>query len=133
MSATRSHRCRWKARCLDLRTSEIKTAERPNDVFITVKQFPNIESTAMDNALRAHLAATFPQNLHGDWVRNAESVGPKIGSELKTAAIYSVIFALLGILIYVSIRFEWTFAVAATVAPVPRRAVHAGCVQSHRS
>ena len=101
---------------LDLRTAEIKTAERDNDVFITVKQFPNIESTTMDNALRAHLEATFPQNLNGDWVRNSESVGPKIGSELRSAAIYSIIFALVGILIYVSIRFEWTFAVAATFA-----------------
>ena len=101
---------------LDLRTSEIKTADRASDVLITVKQFPDIESTTMDSSLRVHLRNSFPENLNGAWVLNAESVGPKVGTELKSAAVYSIVFALVGILIYVSIRFELVFAVAATIA-----------------
>lgn len=49
-------------------------------------------------------------------VRRVESVGPKIGSELRSAAVQAVLFALLGILIYVSFRFDFRFAVAAIIA-----------------
>jgi SecD/SecF fusion protein len=101
---------------VDLTTSEIKTADRGTDILITVKQFPDVESTAIDEALRARLAERFAGNLTGDWLLNSEVVGPKVGSEMKIAAFYSVLFALIGILIYISIRFEWMFAVAATLA-----------------
>jgi preprotein translocase subunit SecF len=49
-------------------------------------------------------------------VRRVESVGPKIGSELRTAAFWAVIYSLLGILIYVGWRFDFRFAVAAILA-----------------
>ncbi len=49
-------------------------------------------------------------------VRRVESVGPKIGSELRTAAFWAIIYSLLGILIYVSFRFDFRFAVAAIIA-----------------
>jgi preprotein translocase SecF subunit len=81
-----------------------------------VKQFPDIEASAVEGALRTHLAESFSENLKGDWVLGTETVGPKIGSELKGAAIYAVLFALVGILVYLSFRFEWPFAVAATLA-----------------
>jgi preprotein translocase subunit SecF len=49
-------------------------------------------------------------------VRRVESVGPKIGSELRSAAVLAVIYSLIGILIYVSVRFDFRFAVAAIIA-----------------
>jgi len=104
------------SRTVNLSTSEIKTVDRASDMLITVKQFPDIEAATIDSALRVHLAKTFPASTQGDWVLNAESVGPKIGSELKGSAVYAVIFSLLGILIYLSFRFEWIFAVTATLA-----------------
>ena len=103
-------------RVLDLTRSEIKTVDRASDVLITVKQFPNIDASEVDAALREHLEVTFADNLTGDWVLGTETVGPKIGSELKSSAIYAVLFSLVGILVYLSFRFEWMFAVAATAA-----------------
>ncbi|MEN6349050.1 MAG: protein translocase subunit SecF, partial [Syntrophomonas sp.] len=47
---------------------------------------------------------------------SAESVGATIGSELTKNAIYSVLIALVLMLIYISFRFEWTFGVAAIAA-----------------
>ncbi|MGE5631631.1 MAG: protein translocase subunit SecF [Caulobacteraceae bacterium] len=47
-----------------------------------------------------------------------ESVGPTIGNELKGQAILALLLANLGILIYVSFRFEWKFGVAAIIALV---------------
>jgi len=49
-------------------------------------------------------------------VRRVETVGPKIGSELRKAAFWAVLYSLLGILIYISWRFQFRFAVAAIIA-----------------
>ena len=49
-------------------------------------------------------------------VRRVETVGPKIGTELRKAAFLAVIYSLLGILIYISWRFQFRFAVAAIIA-----------------
>ena len=42
--------------------------------------------------------------------------GPRNGKELGRNAIYAVLISCIGIIIYVSIRFEWRFAIATIVA-----------------
>lgn len=49
-------------------------------------------------------------------IRKVDIVGPKIGSELRSKGILSAILAMIGILIYVAVRFEWKFAVASIIA-----------------
>jgi preprotein translocase subunit SecF len=51
-------------------------------------------------------------------LRREETVGPKIGSELRTAAINSVFVALFLIVIYISFRFVFHFGIAAVSALV---------------
>ena len=46
----------------------------------------------------------------------AESIGPKIGAELRNKAFYATLYALGGMLIYIWFRFEWIYGVAAVVA-----------------
>ncbi|WP_343564848.1 protein translocase subunit SecF [Kiloniella sp. b19] len=48
--------------------------------------------------------------------RRVEFVGPKVGEELKISGILATVLSLLGIAIYIWIRFEWQFSVAALVA-----------------
>jgi preprotein translocase SecF subunit len=45
-----------------------------------------------------------------------DSVGSQIGQELKSKGIKAIIFALIGIIIYISIRFEFAFAMGAITA-----------------
>jgi len=45
-----------------------------------------------------------------------DTVGPQIGKELKKKGIMALVWALVGIIIYISIRFEFAFAVGAIVA-----------------
>ena len=45
-----------------------------------------------------------------------EKIGPQIGSELKRKGVVSIISAMIGIIIYLSIRFEFSFAVGAIAA-----------------
>jgi preprotein translocase subunit SecF len=49
-------------------------------------------------------------------LRREETVGPKIGGELRAAALEAILFALALILVYITIRFEFRFAIAAIIA-----------------
>lgn len=51
-------------------------------------------------------------------MRRAEFVGPQVGGEMAEKGALALLFAMLGILIYVAIRFEWRFAVGAVVATI---------------
>jgi preprotein translocase subunit SecF len=44
------------------------------------------------------------------------SIGPKVGSKLRSDALKAIIMAALGILIYVAFRFKFQFGVGATIA-----------------
>lgn len=48
-------------------------------------------------------------------IRSVEDVGPKVGAELRTKAIWAIMWAMLGILIYISWRFELRFAVVSVM------------------
>lgn len=49
-------------------------------------------------------------------IRRVETVGPKVGSDLRDKAFYAILLALLTILLYITIRFEFLFAVGAIIA-----------------
>jgi preprotein translocase subunit SecF len=49
-------------------------------------------------------------------VLRIDKVGPKIGAELRRNAIFAVVFSLLGILIYLSFRFQFVYALGAVIA-----------------
>jgi len=49
-------------------------------------------------------------------VMRVEEVGPAVGEDLRRAAIKALIFALIGICIYISFRFEFRFAITAIIA-----------------
>lgn len=49
-------------------------------------------------------------------VRSVETVGPKIGADLRQQAINVVLLALAAMLVYIALRFEWIYGVAAVIA-----------------
>jgi preprotein translocase subunit SecF len=49
-------------------------------------------------------------------LRRVEFVGPQVGRELFTDGAMALLFVIVGIMIYLAIRFEWKFAVAAIIA-----------------
>jgi len=49
-------------------------------------------------------------------VMRVEEVGPAVGEDLRRAAIKALIFAMIGICIYISFRFEFRFAITAIIA-----------------
>ncbi|MDZ7860431.1 MAG: protein translocase subunit SecF [Candidatus Krumholzibacteriota bacterium] len=75
--------------------------------------FQGIESKAADK-LKTQINKSFPSR--EITVRRTETVGPKIGEELKKRAWAAIVISLFGILIYISWRFEFRFAVGAIIA-----------------
>ena len=49
-------------------------------------------------------------------IERVEMVGPKVGKDLREKAILSIIYAIIGIVIYISWRFEFQYAIAAIIA-----------------
>lgn len=49
-------------------------------------------------------------------LRRIEYIGPQIGSELAFDGIMALIFVTIGIMLYLAIRFEWKFSIAAIIA-----------------
>jgi preprotein translocase subunit SecF len=59
------------------------------------------------------------QGVDGEVVmRRVEFVGPQVGEELTEQGILAVVYALIGIFLYVMIRFQWRFSVGAVAALV---------------
>ncbi len=49
-------------------------------------------------------------------LRRTEFVGPQVGDELAVDGLKALAFVIVGIMIYLAMRFEWKFAVAAIIA-----------------
>lgn len=49
-------------------------------------------------------------------IDSSESIGASIGKELRDKAILAIIFATLGLLIYIAVRFDYKFGIAAALA-----------------
>jgi len=81
--------------------------------FLEVK----IGVTGDDAETEADKALTAIKQLPGNYVDvKNDSVGSQIGSELKRKGMWAIFWSLIGIIIYISIRFEFAFAMGAIIA-----------------
>jgi len=83
-----------------------------NEILIHVKT--STQSEEQVNTIREALATV--QGDHGYEIRRLETVGPKIGKELRGDMISAVLIAMAGIVIYISVRFQFMYAIGALVA-----------------
>ncbi|WP_435924506.1 protein translocase subunit SecF [Paenibacillus sp. DYY-L-2] len=86
------------------------TTVNPGENRMTIR-FNNVLNEDQESQLKAGISkldekASFEVN----------TVDPEMAKELARNAIYAVLISSIGIIIYVSIRFEWRFAIAAIVA-----------------
>ncbi len=71
---------------------------------------------AVQNTLSDGIRAAFADNPVVEISK--EKVGPKIGGELRIQALWAIVYSLLGIVVYITWRFEFKFSIAAIVALV---------------
>ena len=60
-------------------------------------------------------------------LRQVEFIGPQVGEELVTNGLMALSFVVAGIIIYLSMRFEWRFAVSAIIANMHDIVIILGC------
>lgn len=98
----------------EIKRSQSLQAERDkNDILISVDQGEK-EGAEVAREIEAKLREALPGKPYE--VLSVDNVGPKIGAELRNAALWAIFISLIGILIYITWRFEFKFAVGAIVA-----------------
>lgn len=98
---------------LGLGGSDIQEFGSPNDILIRLQTQPE-ESQNVSKTLKERLTEDFGKNSFT--VERVEMVGPKVGKDLREKALLSLLYATFGILVYVSWRFEFRYAVGAILA-----------------
>ena len=82
------------------------------DVMIRLPAQKGVSSAQQSDKVLAALKADSPDVT----LRRTEFVGPQVGDELAEDGLKALGFVVLGIMIYLAIRFEWKFAVSAIIA-----------------
>jgi preprotein translocase subunit SecF len=87
------------------------------DIMIRLPLIKNVDGTMMSSTDQSNSVVSKLQETHPQVkLQRVEYVGPQVGEELLYGGIKALHFVVVGIVIYLSIRFEWKFAVAGIVA-----------------
>ncbi|WP_305046147.1 protein translocase subunit SecF [Geoalkalibacter sp.] len=112
----------------DTTASAIKDALAAIDMgHVSVQQFGDERNefllrTQIASAELENLAQQIDQVLEQTYgagqveIRRAEMVGPQVGKELRQKGLLAILYAMVGILIYITWRFEFRFAIGAIIA-----------------
>ncbi|MDX8407050.1 MAG: protein translocase subunit SecF, partial [Mariprofundaceae bacterium] len=86
----------------------------PEEILIRVQNREGEKSSTISTAILDGLNDKFSADAVE--MRRVEYVGPQVGEELTRAGIMAVLIAMLAILLYVTVRFEFRFALGADAA-----------------
>ena len=100
---------------IDLGDSTIQEFGTKNDILIRVQRS---EEKLEDVGSRVRNALEKAMSGNPITVERVEVVGPKVGADLREKALLSMLYSIIGIIIYISWRFEFRYAIAAIIALV---------------
>jgi preprotein translocase subunit SecF len=100
---------------IGLGESTIQEFGSKRDILIRVQRSEE-KLEAVGSMVRRSLMGKF--NVDEITVERVEMVGPKVGRDLREKALLSILYAIIGIVIYISWRFELQYAIAAIIALV---------------
>ncbi len=84
----------------------------PQDVLIRVPLLQEGDSRKQGEVVMQALAQDAP----GAVLQRVEFVGPQVGNELVEKGLMALLLVIVGVILYLSVRFEWRFSVAAILA-----------------
>ncbi|HJQ10721.1 MAG TPA: protein translocase subunit SecF [Gemmatimonadaceae bacterium] len=99
--------------------AEIQQFGTNREFTVRAQEQAQVQSQAAGaNNVAVKIESVLRQRFGADQVRvkRTEAVGPRVGAELKRGAIIAILLSFLITLVYLSIRFEWRFALAAVIA-----------------
>ncbi len=97
---------------LGLKDVQVQNFGTAQDVLIRMPVQKGSTSGAQSEKVLAALKTLDPSAT----LRRTEFVGPQVGDELATDGLKALACVVVGIMLYLAIRFEWKFAVAAIIA-----------------
>jgi len=100
---------------ISLGESTIQEFGSKRDILIRIQRSEE-KLEAVGSKIRNSLGGKF--NKEDITIERVEMVGPKVGRDLREKALLSILYAIIGIVIYISWRFELQYAVAAIIALV---------------
>ena len=103
---------RGTLRALDLTDTQVQNFGTAQDVLIRLP----IKSDLSIAELSEKVAAALKIDNEGVEIMRVESVGAQVGDELYEDGALAILFVCIGIVLYLTMRFEWRFAIAAIVA-----------------
>ena len=98
---------------IGLGDSTIQEFGSKKDILIRVEKSEE-KLEAVGAMVRRSLSGEF--NIEEITLERVEMVGPKVGRDLREKALLSILYAIIGIVIYISWRFELQYAIAAIIA-----------------
>lgn len=75
-----------------------------------------IRTENIDTERRKEILSVLKEKLANPEALRMETVGPIIGEDLKRSSLYALIFAFIGIILYVTLRFEFKFSIVSILA-----------------
>jgi preprotein translocase subunit SecD len=105
----------------------VQTFGTSNDVLLRVPVPENATGDEQNAAAQA-VGQALQQAIPETEIRRIEVVGPSVSAELLQAGVIAVLLSFVGILVYVWLRFEWQFGVAAIAGLVHDVAVTMGII-----
>lgn len=94
----------------------VQTFGSASEIVVRIPPRSEEESNA---EISTHVLNALQQGVEGEvTVRRVEFVGPQVGEDLTEQGILAVIYALIGIFIYVMFRFQWRFSAGAVYATI---------------
>ena len=98
-------------------TPQVKTFGEDNQVKITTSYMINNNDITTDNIVEDKLNEGLKTTGLDYEIMSSQKVGPTIADDIKDAAVWSIIFSLLVIFIYILLRFrKWQFSLGAVAA-----------------
>lgn len=92
---------------VDLSGAVVQILDEPNEFMVRTRELSNADIIRIDQALEAEFGSLVELR--------TDVVGPVIGQELVRNALIAIVVSALGILAYISWRFEYRFATVAVV------------------
>lgn len=89
--------------------------DEPNEYLIRVQDTGSGKNT-LAQSITAKLETSFGEGQVD--IRRVEMVGPQVGKDLRQKGLLAILYAMIGILVYITWRFEFRFAVGAIIALV---------------
>jgi len=97
----------------NLANSEIQQIAEGNRVLIRTRR-EEMKGETIDEQIRKIFSKEFKGNRFV--IERVEEVGPRVGKELRSKAMWAIFWAIIAITLYIAFRFEFRFGIAAAIA-----------------